>query len=272
MARILGAVALLALLSAGTGLAGCGDDERDAVRERVEAYIASERRVMDRAGPDFERANETYVAYAKGQLEPEGAADRVAEASRAIRNARDGVLVLEPPAEARALHEDLLRYLDLNVSLARETSRLVTYVPAAVEVLAPLDRVNRRLQARLARSEDSGAQSRELERFAARLRSIAGDLRAVSAPRVLQPTHREQLRRLDSTRQLAERLQGALRAQDAVEVSRLLKRFREGSSGRDTRRLLERQALALYAQRLRELTVAGAEVQREQLRVMRSLG
>ena len=201
------------------GLAACGGDDRDAVRERVERYIEDERQVMQRAAPDFERANEVYAAYAKGELEADGAAEQVAQAERAIRDARDGVLVLDPPAEARPMHEDLLRYLDLNVGLARDTSRLVTYEPAAVSALEPLERVNRRLEARLAGSDDSRAQARELERFAAGLRAIARDLRAVRAPTVLRPAHQEQLRRLDATAELAGRLQRALRSGDAAAVS-----------------------------------------------------
>lgn len=253
-------------------VAGCGGGERDAVRERVEEYIQSERQVMHQAEPDFERANETYIAYAKGELEPETAAERVAEAEEAIRDARDGVLVLDPPPEARRLHDDLVRYLDLNVDLARETSRLVTYVPAAARALAPLDRANRRVESRLAASEDSRDQARQLAVFADRLESITARLRAVKAPRVLRPTHRDQLRRLAGTRQLADRLRRAVRDQDAARVSRLLKRFRGDTPRADARRLLANEALAVYAQRLKEVTAAGAAVQREQLRVMRSLG
>jgi hypothetical protein len=252
-------------------LAGCGGDERNAVRERVEQYIENERQVMQRAAPEFERANQSYIAYSKGELEPENAVEQVTEAERAIRAARDGVLVLDPPAQARPLHADLLRYLDLNVDLARETSRLVVYVPPAVEALAPLDRVNRRLQSRLARSDDSRTQARELEQFAARIRSIAGDLRALRPPTVLQPTHRDQLRRLEGTSDLADRLRRALLAQDAVRVSRQLERFRGDESNPDARSLLTSRALALYAQRLDELKAAGADVREEQLRLARSL-
>ena len=252
-------------------MAGCGEDERDAVRERVEAYIDTERRVIQRAEGDFARANQTYTDYANGQLEPETAAEQASDAARAIRNARDGVLVLDPPAQARPLHKQVLHYLDLNVDLARDTSRLVAYVPAAVRALRPLDRANRQLEARLAGSDDSGDQERELERFASRLRSVARDLRAAKPPPVLRPTHQDQLRRLAETRQLADQLRRALRTQDAEKVSHLLKRFRGDASEPEARRLLANRALAVYSERLEELTVAGAEVQEEQLRLARSL-
>lgn len=227
---------------------------------------------MRRAQPDFERANQAYIAYAKGELEPESAAQQVADAQRAIRNARDGVLVLDPPPEARPLHEQLLRYLDMNVELARETTRLVRYVPAAAGALAPLDRANRRLQARLARADGSDVQAHVLERFAAAVGSIAADLRALDAPAVLKPVHVEQVRRLETTRRLAGRLRRALRTQDAERVSVLLKRFRSAASQPSGRRLLANRAVAQYDRRLERLGAAYADVRREQTELARALG
>jgi hypothetical protein len=262
----------VALLPLVLCLAGCGGDERDAVRERTERYIASEQAVMRRAQPDFERANQAYIAYAKGELEPETAAEQAADAQRAIRNARDGVLVLDPPPEARSLHQTLLRYLDMNVELAGETSRLVRYVPAAAAVLAPLDRASRRLEAQLGRADGSGDQARILERFEAAVGSIGGDLRALKPPAVLAPAHGEQVRRLDATRRLAGRLRRALRAQDAERVSVLLKRFRSSASEPSGRRRLANQAVAQYNRRLRLLAAAYADVRREQTELARAVG
>lgn len=265
-------LALLALLTLGLVPAGCGGDERDAVRERAQRYIESEQAVMRRAQPDFERANRTYLAYAKGELEPERAAERVQQAERAIRNARDGVLVLDPSPEARRLHESLLRYLDMNVEFARETTRLVRYVAAAAGALAPLDRANRRLEARLRGAGDSDVQERVLERFAAAAASITTDLRDLQPPAVLEPVHRDQVRRLDATRRFADRLRRALHAQDAERVSALLERFRSTASKPSARRLLTNQAVARYNRRLRRLGSAYADVQQEQSRLARSLG
>ena len=242
------------------------------MQERAREYIESEQEVMRRAQPDFERANEAYIAYAKGELEPESASERVEQAERAIRNARDGVLVLDPPREARRLHENLLRYLDMNVELARETTRLVRYVPAAAGVLAPLDRANRRLEDRLAGADDTDVQARVLQRFAAAVDSIAADLRDLEAPPVLKPVHLEQVRRLEATRRLAGRLRRALRAQDAERVSMLLKRFRSTASEPSARRLLANQAVAQYNRRLRRLGAVYADVLEEQTRLARALG
>jgi hypothetical protein len=272
LARTSLVVALLALLSVGPGVAACGGDESDSVRERTQRYIESEQEIMRRAEPDFERANEAYLAYTKGELEPETAVEQVEDAERAIRNARDGVLVLDPPPEARRLHDDLVRYLDMNVDFADQTTRLVQYVPAAAIALAPLDRANRRLQGRLADADRSEAQARLLERFAAAVGSIAADLQDLEAPAVLRPVHAEQVRRLDSTMRLARRLERALRARDAERVSILLQRFRTSASEPSARPLLVNQAVAQYNRRLRQLGVAYAEVQQERTRLARALG
>jgi hypothetical protein len=265
-------VALLGVLVLGSGAAGCGDDERDAVRERTQRYIESEQAVMRRAQPDFESANQAYVAYAKGELEPENAAEQVKQAEQAIRNARDGVLVLDPPPEARRLHDQLVRYLDMNVELADETTLLARYVPAAAGALVPLGRANRRLEAQLAGADESDDQARVLEDFEGRVDAIVGELRDLEAPAVLRPVHVEQIRRLEATRRLAGRLRRALRAQDAERVSVLLKRFRSTAPEPDVRRRLTNQAVVRYNQRLKRIVAAYADVQQEQTRLARTVG
>ena len=178
------AAVFLALLS------GCGGGERDAARERVDAYVEREQDVMRRSEPEFRRANEFYLAYARGELEPEAAVRDAAAAERSIRQARDGVAVLDPPAEAQALHDELVRYLQMNVDIARETGRLAAYLPAAQRVLRPLGRVNRALESGLADAEESDAQAEALERFAASVGATLADLRGLDPPAVLEPGSR----------------------------------------------------------------------------------
>jgi hypothetical protein len=261
------AAALLLTLS----LAGCGGDERDKQRERVDRYIKDEQAVMERAQPGFERANEAYVAYARGELDGAEAVARAREAQRTIRNARDGVSVLDPPREAQPLHDKLMSYLDINIELARETTRLAAYVPRAARVLAPLEGANRRLESGLADASDSATQALAMERFSEALEAIARDLRALQPPLVLEHAHDGQLRRLESTRALVGKLRRALRDEDAEKLARLLKRFRATASDSGARRLLARQALARYGRRLEQLNDAYADVQRVQLRLDRAL-
>ena len=253
-------------------LAGCGGkSELEKRREAVDAYVRGEQTVLQRAQPGFRRANEAYVAYAQGRLAPGEVGRRMREAERTIRDARDGVAELDPPADARALHERVMRYLDLNVGLARETRVLAAYVPAAERAVGPLPRVNRRLESRLAAAGDSGDQSRALRRFSAAIAAIARDLRDLDVPPVLAPAHDDQVRRLAATRRLGDRLRRALVAQDAERVARLLRRFRSAASGGGGADRLTDRALGAYARRLRGLTRAQAAVQREQERLQARL-
>jgi hypothetical protein len=265
------AAAALALTLCLAGCGGGGDDALDARRDAVDRYVKDEQAVMQRAQPDFERANEAYQAYANGELEPRAAIRQIRAAQRTIRNARDGLSVLDPPRDAQALHDKLMSYVSANVELAGETSRLAEYVPGAARAVAPLARVNRQLRAGLADAQDSVAQERALERFAAAIGAITNDLRTLRAPLVLESAHGDQIRRLEATRRLAGRLRRGLHDEDAEQVARVLKRFRTASAGGGGRRRLSAQGLAAYSRRLKQLREGYADVRREQLRLARSL-
>jgi hypothetical protein len=256
---------LLALLT------GCGESERDRMRERVNAYISDEQDVMRRAEPEFRRANEMYVAYARGELAHDAAASGAERAVRSIRGARDDLTTLAPPAEARELHDRVVAYLDLNVDVARETERLAEYVPAAETASRRLRGANRALRERLGDAADGDAQAGALRRFGAAVGATLAELRALDPPSVLEPAHEHQTRQLTHTRRLTARLRRALEAQDAEQVARLLRRFRGAAAEQRPPRVAAKQALARYARRLQELASAYAGIRREQVALTRKL-
>jgi exonuclease VII small subunit len=253
------------------GVAACGGED-DGPRARVDEYMRGANAVQHQFAPDFERANDAYAAYARGELRPRRAEAELSGAERALREARADVAALRPPGEARALHAKLLRYLDMNVRFARETSRLAVYSPGADRALRPLDRANRGLSKRLADAGEPDAQASALESFARALERTLRDLRTLEVPAVLAPTHRDQVRRLASTRALAERLRRALVDQDAEEVARLLKRFRAGAAEPGGRRRLAAKGVRRYNRRYRALTEAYQDLQREQAKLDEALG
>ena len=226
---------------------------------------------MERAAPEFDAANRTYAAYAGGELGDREAVRRARAAQRAIADARDALTVLDPPKEAQRLHDGLVRYLDVNVEVARETTLLATYVPAAARRLEPLGAANRRLQAGLADAEEAGQQAAALRRFGGAVETTLRELRRLEPPAVLVTAHAEQVRRLAVTAGLAERLRRALLAQDAGRVAELLARFRATSDTGGPRRRLERGARAAYTRRLEAINEAYAQVQRAQVALDRSL-
>lgn len=258
------------LLALAAALGGCGGSGDDA-RERVEAFVDRANTVQARYAPQFERANEAYTSFVRGGLGDAAAARDLGAAQEAIREARADVAALEPPAEARTLHDRLLRFLDVNLDLARQTTRMAVYRPGAEDALAPLDRVNRRLDDRLAGAADAPEQARALGRFERSLEEILGALRGLRPPAVLRPTHADQIRRLAATRSLAGRLRRALLDEDAAEVARLIERFRSNARDRGGRRKLAAAAVRRYDERYQQLTEAYADVQREQARLDRAL-
>jgi hypothetical protein len=263
--------ALLLVLAAGAAaLGGCGGSDDDA-REQVDAYVESANRVQQRYAPEFERANRAYTSFVRGGLGDAQAERDLGAAQDALRAARADVAALEPPPEARTLHGRLLRFFDVNLDLARETTRMAVYRPAAEAALAPLDRVNRRLDERLAGADAAPEQARALARFERSLERMVAALRGLEPPSVLKPTHGDQIRRLAATRGLAERLRRALLDEDAPEVARLIKRFRANAAARGSRRKLAARAVRRYDERYKRLTEAYADVQREQARLDRAL-
>jgi hypothetical protein len=257
---------MLALL----GLAACGGGSDDA-RAQVNAYIAQANTVQQRSAKDLERINASYQSFARGTLEPEQAAADMARARRVVRAARERLAALRPPADARALHGKLMAYLDMNLGMARETARLAAYVPRATAATAPLARANRRMRRALRAAATPVDQAAALDRFARGLGGMLRDLRRLDPPPVLRPAHGDQIARLTATRSLAVQLHDALVAQDAQGVARLLDRFRSAASARRSRTKLAARAVDAYNRRLQALNGAYAAVQREQVRLDRTL-
>ena len=267
--RALGVMAVLA--ASAVLLAACGGADRDEQRADVNRYIEQENAVLRSAQADFRALNEAYRKFSKGQLEPHKAIEDLAAAERTIRGARADVAKLQPPADARALHDKVLHYLDVNVFLADETAKLAGYMPASAAALEPLAQVNKSLQSGLADADTATAQAEALERFAGALERMLGKLRKLVVPQVLRSAHTDQVERLTTTRKLALELREALLDQDAEAVARLLKRFRRNNAGGGRRGRLAGAALDHYTRRIRELDEAYAAVSREQQRLDEAL-
>lgn len=263
------ACAALLCAPAVTALAaGCGGESD---RDRVEAYLKDANGIQRRSVPAFRRANDVYRRFATGKLRPAEAARRIANAERPIRRTRARLARLDPPAETAELHRRLLRVYELNASLARETTQLARYLPAASAALRPIRRINRRLGDELEGAGAPGAQADALGRFAAGLRGPLVRLRRLDPPPVLERTDRARLRRLAATRSLASRLRTAIVERDSKRVARLLLRFRRvtGAGGPDAP--FNARDLRAYNERYLAISRAAGAVQRERARVERSL-
>jgi hypothetical protein len=260
--------AAVTLAAAGAGCGGDGPSRRDGVAD----YVRSANAVQQRHAGALDRADRAYRDYSNGELSAGEAARRTAEAEDAIRAARAELSRLRPPADARALHDRLMRVYELNLGMATETARLVHYLQGSARALGPLPKADRRLTRGLRAAGTGSDQAAVLERFRAAVRRSLGRLRALEAPEVLRSTHRDQVRRLESTQELARQLQAAVLRQDAAAIARLIERFRTDDTLRRTRSGLARRALRAYDHRLDAVRDAATEVVREQQRLERALG
>jgi hypothetical protein len=263
------AVLLVAAVLALVAPAGCGGE--DDSRSRVRAYVDSANQLQHGAADEFKRAGEDYLAFARGELGPRMAIERLERSESDIRATRDRLAGLHPPREAVALHSKLQRVYDMNLELAHETTLLAEYERGSDRALAPLDRYNRSLSAALRRADRPEPQARALARFAARLGAVERKVERLEPPIVMRVPHADQLARLEATRSLAQRLRRALQDEDAERVARLLKRFRGGASERRPRRGLARRALLQYERRYGQLNDAYADAYRELARLDKSL-
>jgi hypothetical protein len=260
----------LAVLMALVTLTACGGPSaQETQRAAVDGYVREAQSVLARDRAGLEAANAAYVAYARGELTPGDTVAKMRAAERVIVDARDGIAVLDPAEPARTLHHRLLTYLDRSRDLARETTKLAVYTPAAERALTPIARLNRRLAVRIERSDAPATQIRALRDFSDGVARVERGLRRLRPPPVLVPAHRDQIRRLEETGRLATRLRKALADRDARAVAVLLKRFRAANGSGEGLAALERQARVRYAQRIAQLRDTYAAVQRETAAIQR---
>ena len=171
----------MAVLAASTVLlAACGGSNHDEQRADVNHFIEQENAVLRGAQDDFQALNEAYRKFSKGQLDADKAVADLAGAERTIRAARADVAKLQPPADARTLHDTVMHYLDVNVFLADETAKLAGYMPASATALMPLANVNKSLQTGLSGAKSARAQADALERFAGALAGISASCTGVA--------------------------------------------------------------------------------------------
>jgi hypothetical protein len=256
-------VAVLLVLGLASLATACGGDGE---REDVERYIDAANGVQQRFAPRFNEANQAYAAFAKGDLDDVRADIDLTAAEQSLREARERVAALHPPAVAMPMHRRLLRVYDANADFANESTRLGRYLPAARSVLRPLPGIGRRLRSRLRDAKTPSAQATAFDKYARGVYGTYSALRRLDPPPALLPTHRAQLVRLFESDRLADALADAARKRDSKRVARLLLRFRR-LADRSTPETVTRSALDGYRERYREVLATVGQLRREQQRL-----
>ncbi|MDP8942567.1 MAG: hypothetical protein M3N16_00350 [Actinomycetota bacterium] len=255
-----------AALLATAALTACGEDRR----ERIEDYLKEVNAIQERSRPEFDRANRAYLRFSRGRDDPTRRVADFRRAEAALGSARGVLARVEPPPEARTLHRRLLRFFDLNLGLAAETTALGRYAPAVARTLRALPKASRRLPRSIGDSGTAG-QERAFWRYAAALDRVAEELRRLSPPPVLAGPHRAQIKRLRATSTLARRLGEAIRTRATATAARLVLRFRRLSSTARPSRAIATRSTAAYNRRHKAIARASADVHRARLELERAL-
>lgn len=255
------------MATAALATSACGGSDG---RESVGDFIRETNEVQQRSAPQFEQANQTFVAFSKGELSGPDAEKRLADAEKSMRQARDDIAALDAPAEAQRLQRLLVALYDADAALAHESTLLAKFVPASARAGRPLTRIGRGLTGGLRRADTAEEQITALRRYARGVGGVVADLRPLEPPPLLIDRHHEQVQHLSRVRALALRLVGALEKKDSQTVAKLLLRFRR-LSGSSASAPLPASALDAYNDRYLGVRKRLQAVEREQGRLEREL-
>lgn len=256
----------IAAVAATAVLAGCGGSSDP---DPVDRYVDAVNAVQRGAAPQFEAANTAYQQFAKGKLRGRAAATRLRQAELDIEAARQRLAAVHPPAQARHLHELVLRTFELNVLMAADTRQMAIYQSQSQAALAPLTGLRKQLRRKLGSAAGPDGQIRALRSYAAAVERIQHRMNRLHPPAILDSTRQTQLTLLGRAGPLARRLAAAIERRDAPAVTRLIRSFRAaGVSPQESRGLLRGSILA-YRQRLEAIDRTGAQARAELARLVR---
>ena len=250
-------------------VAGCGNDH--AGRRAVAKYVTAVNRIeLDMRGPlvELQRTNAQFSTKDSAATHA-----RAVKARKTIRGLQRELQDLDPPKEAAELHTRLLALVAAELDLAREVESLSLFLPRVSAALAPMEAIQRKLNAALRAAKGRTAQADTLERYARALEAPIADLSALDPPPLSQPVRDGQLRTLVRVRTIAIELARALRAHQDARLPALERRFTAGARSDETVSAQRARivAIAAYNKRVTRLKELAASVLRERTRLDKSL-
>jgi hypothetical protein len=264
--RAVGLVLLTVLV-----VSGCGSSEKSKRRDAVNEYLGRVETIQLRFVPSFNVANQAYRDFAKGkggkkQLQ------KLRGAEVSIIAARTALEQLQPPPDARKLHEQLLKLYDLDAALGLEAITLQQFLPSVRLVLQDLARVNNSYRQDLASTSTAGEQATALDRYSDAVAGVVTDFRRLSPPSALRPWRNSQVTRLQQIVSTGHLLAQALRVGDRAPATALIKRFRFLLSHQPNVSQAQHDAVKAYDDRLVGISRLQGKIQAEHQRLQNLLG
>ena len=233
----------LVLLALAAALAGCGGDEGDKRREAVAEYIRTVNTTQQRFATVYAEADDALRVFGKkGSIAGRSSGD-LADAVTTMRDVRGSLAEIVPPAEARTLHAELLRLLDLQTALTLDLSEMSVYLPKASAVLSAAEASRTRMQKALEASGSASAQAAAARTYGKAVGRSLDEFRKVTPPPLLETWHTGQTELLSTSARFGVELADALETGDRAQIERVLARFQ--SSSRDAAAVARAQLLAV---------------------------
>jgi hypothetical protein len=262
----------------------------------VAQYIERINAVQDDMRGELTVSAVAYRRFATdGRIDARGRAKLVA-ARGALERLERRLAAIPAPRETTHLRVLVRRLAADETALAGEVAALATFAPQFGSLLAKAAAAGTRLERALAAVESptahpvrgtkkavaaaqarfkaaagaaAAAQAQAIEDYADALGRIAGRIRALHPPPVLEPAYRTQLKTFTATRQAGDALAGELRSQDRTEVSRLGRTFMVAARSAGTVGAQRAQIAAIreYNRRVRALGKLRAQIRDELARV-----
>ena len=264
-ARI-GVVAVFVVL-----LAGCGGGGGHPRRDAVNAYFT---KVDSAEAPLLNRRVAIGNALRLFSMSTNSPAEVKAleQAHAQILGAERRVGAIEPPADARRIHADLLALLRLEASLTGDLILTTSYAPQFTKALAPTGPAGTALSKELGTAKGWTAQADAFARYEAALRPVVAKLDALKAPPVLEPTLIGERKALRRRIELSGEVEAALRKKDAKGANTAIRSlFAIGADAVRTRNA-EIAAARAYNARISRIAILTAAVAKERQRLIASIG
>lgn len=268
-ARVALAATVLALAAGGAGFVLTrdeGDDETEARREAVVAYIVQVNTAQQASILELERVSRTYRELRLSERATPAERRRVEEAESSLRQLRARLSELAAPPEAATLRRQLLDLVDVQIVLAEEVGGMVRYLPVQAAQNRRLSTATDRLRAALGEAETGSAQREAFTAFRVALLEAAEVLGQADAPDVLEPARKGEVERLQHLASLAGRLAAALGEGKAEDVDRLLAQFVQTSAAAGTTKA-ERDAVVAFNRRVKSIAQLRAALVEERSRL-----
>jgi hypothetical protein len=255
------AAACVAVVVAAALLSGCGGESR---REAVDDYLEQVDRAQTRL---LAQKGQIDLALGRFDLGDAKVSDIaiLRRAERELERTAAKVRALEPPREARRLHVDVLRLLDLQAGIAHDLGWAARYVPRYRAALEPLGDATARLRDDLRAAHSARASGAAFAAYRTSVSSILRDLRPLDAPPPLRASLAGQRRALERSVTLSTAIEEALGRGDVSGLSEALRSLSTLSSGPQAVRTRQAEIAAAkaYNRRLAEIGKLSTTVEQD---------